>query len=215
MLKIVLILFFFTSCKGGYSDGNGTWTLTEVREDSRGKMHRFRFDNFKDEFVCKGCKNSKSSLDAHTAIGKNIFGIIGLTENETEAVRFSETFMEVIHFYYCKNSTTACVDYKESTDKIFENKIIEVKKHFKYFHMIKDLITQGRDILDDTIEVAVCEISKKGCGALHSEDDIILAVKNVVETLYVGNVEKLIRLLLDIIHNRIIRGRCFLECNPF
>lgn len=30
------------------SDGNGTWVLTEVIEDSRGKMHHFRLDGIED-----------------------------------------------------------------------------------------------------------------------------------------------------------------------
>lgn len=198
--------------------------MAEVNEDSRGKLYHFRLENFEDEtgelksvtfrqlinalLGCPGCKKS-STLDSQTAI-ENLLQILGVTD----AQLLSETFRETIHFFYCKGSTTACVDYKETADDVQE-KLIAVENSFEPFRMIHELLIPFYNIIDDIVDVTVCEIADNNCERFDSDYNVTIAVDRMLNTLHFGDIEVLTPLLLDIVHNNVVRARCSLECRPF
>lgn len=145
-----------------------------------------------------------------------MFRILGVLQNETDARLIVETFKEVVNFVYCRNSSTACVNYKESTNQAFQEQMLQIDKHFKHIHIVNNILAQSQNLFDDITEVTVCEISKYDCKGFSKDSyNATSIVKNALESLYVGDTEKLTDLSLDIIHNQVVRARCSLECNPF
>lgn len=163
--------------------------------------------------ACPGCKHP-SKLDAQITL-ENLFKILGILENESEAQLFSEAFNEILNFSFCKNSTTSCVNFSEISDEVFQKIIFGAANHFKSSPMTNYQILPIHKILDGIVEVTVCKISDNNCEKFLSDDyDVKLTANNVLESLHVGNTKELAPFLLDIIHNRVVRARCSLECKP-
>lgn len=158
--------------------------------------------------ACPGCKHH-SQLDAQITL-QNLFKILGILEKESDAELFSKAFKEASNFFYCKNSTTTCANFKEISDDDFQKIVFGAANSFKSSPMIHHLILPIHEILDGIVEVIVCEISDNNCEKFLSEDyNVDFTANQVLKSLRVG------QFLLDMIHNRVIRARCSLECKPF
>lgn len=116
----------------------------------------------------------------------------------------------MVSFFYCKRSSTACVDFEDESDAVFQRKIIDFSDNFNNF--IRPLI----DISSNIVEVAVCEIFKNSCERFNSDNyNETASMNQVLYSLNIGDTRNIAPVLSEIIHNRVIKARCSLECRPF
>lgn len=126
---------------------------------------------------------------------------------------FNKIFTETVNFFYCKNSSTACENYKETSETEFQEKVIEFSNHLE----VRKLIPSISRILNELTEVTVCKIlENNNCERYDLEGyNITNTIEQVFASKIIDDTKAIATFLVDIIHNRVVKARCSLECRPF